>query len=160
MPEEQTVDGGYMEQELTFRIVLEKPPAGVDFGLQKGRGSAYETIQKQRSGTGDLHFEFSVRAKAGAKGAAPSLLGSFVQGPPDARFVYLDIGTYAGQTGTSWSRRLKIPLSGITSETVNQVANHPRLVFEAHVPGTGKDGGPNCGTVKPFGGWNLVQSRK
>ena len=149
-----------MEHELTFRIVLEKPPAGVDFGLQKGRGSAYETVQKQRSGTSDLRFEFSVRAKAGAKGAAPNLLGPFVQGPPDTRFVYLDIGACAGQTDTSWSRRLKIPLSGITSEIINQVADHPRLVFEAHVPGTGKDGGPSCGTVKPFGGWNLVQSRK
>lgn len=37
-----------MERELTLRIVLEKPLAGVDFGLQKGRGSEYETIQKQR----------------------------------------------------------------------------------------------------------------
>jgi hypothetical protein len=149
-----------MEDELTFRIVLEKPPAGVDFGLQKGRGSDYETIQKQRSGTGDLRFEFSARAKADAKGAAPSLLGPFVQGPPKVRFVYLDIGACAGQTGTSWSRRLKIPLSGITSEMFDQVADDPRLVFETHVPGTGKDGGPNCGTVKPFGGWGLVQSRK
>jgi hypothetical protein len=149
-----------MEHELTFRIVLEKPPGGVDFGLQKGQGSSYETIQKQRSGTSDLGFEFSVRAKAGAKGAAPSLLGPFVQGPPDARFVYLDIGACAGQMGTSWSRRLKIPLRGITSEMVNQVVNQPGLVFETHVPGTGKDGGPSCGTVKPFGGWNLVQSRK
>jgi hypothetical protein len=149
-----------MEYELTFRIVLEKPPSGVDFGLQKGRGNAYETVQKQRSGTTDLRFEFSVRATAGAKGAAPSLLGPFVQGPPDTRFVYLDIGACASQTDTSWSRRLKVPLSGITSEMVNQAADHPRLVFEAHVPGTGKDGGPSCGTVKPFGGWNLVQSRK
>jgi hypothetical protein len=149
-----------MEHELTFRIVLEKPPAGVDFGLQKGQGSSYETIQKQRSGTSDLGFEFSLRAKAGAKGAAPSLLGPFVQGPPEARFVYLDIGARAGQMGTSWSRRSKIPLRGITSEMVNQVVNQPGLVFETHVPGTGRDGGPSCGTVKPFGGWNLVQSRK
>ncbi len=59
-----------MEYELTFRIVLEKPPSGVDFGLQKGRGNAYETVQKQRSGTTDLRFEFSVRATAGAKGCS------------------------------------------------------------------------------------------
>jgi hypothetical protein len=149
-----------MAYELTFRIVLEKPTAGVDFGLQKGRGNAYETVQKQRSGTDGNSFEFSVRAKAGANGAAPSLLGPFVQGPPDARFVYLDIGACAGQTDTRWSRRLKVPLSGITAEMVNQAADHPRLVFETHVPGTGKDGGPSCGTVKPFGGWNLVQLRK
>jgi hypothetical protein len=30
----------FMESELMFRIVLEKPPApGVDFGLQKGRSN-------------------------------------------------------------------------------------------------------------------------
>jgi hypothetical protein len=28
-----------------------------------------------------------------------------VQGPPGQRFVYIGIGTYAGQTGTPWSRR-------------------------------------------------------
>jgi len=27
--------------------------------------------------------------------------------------------------------------------------------METHVPGTGKDGGSNCATVKPFGGWHL-----
>jgi hypothetical protein len=146
-----------MERELTFRIVLEKPPAGVDFGLQKGRGNDYETTQKQRSGTDDLYFEFTVRAKAGAKGGAPNLLGPFVQGPPSARFVYLDIGTYAGQTDTKWSRRLKIPLTGITLEIIDRAADSP-VVLETHVPGTGRDGGPNCATVKPFRGWKLVKS--
>ena len=29
--------------EIALRIVLQQPPAGVDFALQKGRGSAYET---------------------------------------------------------------------------------------------------------------------
>jgi hypothetical protein len=37
-----------MALELTLRIVIEQPPAGVDFALQKGSGSAYETVQKQR----------------------------------------------------------------------------------------------------------------
>jgi len=140
-----------------FRIVLEKPPASVDFSLQKGRGSDYETIQKQRSGNTDLCFEFAVRVRAGSKGTAPTLLGPFVQGPPSARFVYLDIGTYAGQTGTVWSRRLKVPLSGITSEMINGVTDNSGVVLETHVSGTGGDGGPNCGTVKPFDGWKLVR---
>ena len=38
-----------MERDITLRIVLEAPPPGVDFGVQKGRGSAFETIQTQRS---------------------------------------------------------------------------------------------------------------
>jgi len=141
-----------MEHELRVRVVLEQPPAGVDVGLQKGRGSAYQTIQTQRSAGGDLRFECVVRV-AVAQGAAPNLLGPFVQGPPGGRFLYLDIGTYAGQQGTPWSRRLKIPLDGITRELVERAAIAGQ-VLEARVAGTGRDGGPTCGTVRPFSGWH------
>jgi len=34
-----------MKQELTLKIVLENPPSGVDFGLQKGSGNKYETFK-------------------------------------------------------------------------------------------------------------------
>jgi hypothetical protein len=141
-----------MEQEINLRIVLEQPPPGVDFGLQKGRGNDYETVQKQRSKTGDLHFEFTVRAKAGRSSAEPTLLGPFVQGPPHERFVYLDIGTYAGQSDSVWSRRLKIPLRGITWEQIEQVSDSS-AILETRVPGRGRDGGPSC--VKPFDGWKV-----
>ena len=142
-----------MDQELTFRIVLESPPPGVDYGLQKGGGSNYEVTQKQRSKSGDLQFEFSARVKEGKDGL-PVLLGPFVHGPPQERFVYLDIGTYAGQTNTPWSRRLKIPLRGITWDLVKQ-SSKPSYGLETHVPGTGKDGSPSCATVKPFSGWKV-----
>ena len=142
-----------MESELTLRIVLETPPKGVDFGVQKGRGSAYETVQKQRSTGKDLAFVFTVRVRAGSKTAAPVLLGPFVQGPAAERFVYLDIGTYAGQKDSVWGRRLKIPLSGITMALIES-----QELLEARVPGTAKDGGPNCATVKPFGGWKRVRN--
>jgi hypothetical protein len=133
---------------LTLRIVLEKPPKGVDFGLQEGRGNDYQVVQVQRSAGKDLMFEFSAEAKAGNNGAHPILLGPFVQGPPSNRFVYLDIGACAGQMDTPWSRRLKVPLAGITKAMAESGA-----VLEVRVPGTGKDGGPNCATVKPFSGW-------
>ena len=138
-----------MERELTLRIVLESPPAGVDFGLQKGRGNDYETIQTQRSSGSDLRFEFAIRVKIDKDD--PNFLGPFVQGPTGGRFVYIDIGTYAGQLDTCWSRRLKIPLTAITSEMVAAGS-----VLETRVPGTGKDGGPTCATVKPFAGWKLT----
>lgn len=143
-----------MDRELIFRIVLEKPPPGIDFGLQKGSGSKYETIQKQRSGNEDLNFEFTARIKD-ASPAQPIFLGPFVQGSSTARFVYIDIGTYAGQTNTVWSRRLKVPLAGITQDMINAMMKNENLLLETKVPGTGKDGGPNCATVKPFSGWQL-----
>ena len=144
-----------MERELTLRIILKKPPVDVDFGLQKGRGSDYETIQKQRSKAKDLYFEFTVGVKASRKDAMPAFQGPLVQGPPGERFIYIDIGTYAGQTDSCWSRRLKIPLSGITWDMIDRLLANSESVLETRVPGTGKDGGPTCGTVKPFKGWNL-----
>jgi Family of unknown function (DUF5990) len=142
-----------MERELTLLIVLEKPPAGVDFGVQKGHGNDYETLQTQRSKDQDLQFEFVVRVKEGKDGQ-PNFLGPFAQGPASARFVYIDIGTYAGQKNTPWSRRLKIPLTGISWQMVEKASSssHP---METRIPGTGRDGGPTCGTVKPFDGWKL-----
>lgn len=149
------LSGNNMQQKITLRIVLENPPAGVDFGLQKGGGSHYETIQTQRSRAKDLSFEFDVAVKSDRKEPVPHLAGPFVQGPPGQRFVYIDIGTYAGQTETVWSRRLKVPLSGITWDIVDELSTGSKLALETRVPGTGKDGGPTCGAVKPLSGWKL-----
>ena len=142
-----------MNQELTLKIVLEKPPSGVDFGLQKGSGNKYETIQIQRSSDKNVEFEFTITVKLNNDGL-PNFLGAFVQGPPTQRFIYIDIGTYAGQKDTSWSRRLKIPLIGISLNTIKELSANNKIL-EARVPGTGRDGGPNCATVKPFSGWHL-----
>ena len=144
-----------MERELKLRIVIEGPPPGVEFGLQKGQGSHYETVQKQRSETRDLCFEFTVRVKGERKDPNPTFLGSFVQGPPGERFVYIDIGTLAGQTDSCWSRRLKVPLRGISWDMLDRVSPDSQAVLETRVPGTGRDGGPSCATVKPFAGWKL-----
>jgi len=67
-----------MDQELTFRIILESPPPGVDYGLQKGSGNDHEVTQKQRSAAGDLRFDFAARVKEGKDGQLV-LLGPFVQ---------------------------------------------------------------------------------
>jgi len=137
-----------MARELTLRIIVEQPPSGVDFGLQKGSGSVYETVQKQRSQGKDLIFEFQPLIREGISDTLAALSGPFVQGPRDQRFVYIDIGKAAGQHDTIWSRRLKIPLTGIPAKSVRTGG-----VLEARVPGTGRDGGPNCATVKDFEGW-------
>ena len=146
-----------MECELTFRILLQEPPAGVDFALQIGRGADYKTVQTQRSRGRDLSFEFSVGVQAANKHAAPDFRGPVVQGPTGQRFIYIDIGTYARQTDTPWSRRLKIPLIGITWDMLDRASADSSMVLETRVPGTGRDGGPSCGTVKPFGGWKAAR---
>ncbi|HEX5702322.1 MAG TPA: DUF5990 family protein [Pyrinomonadaceae bacterium] len=124
--------------EISLRIILRKPTAGVDFGLQKGRGSKYEVVQKQRSTGENLKFEFAVGVKTGKDGA-PDFSGPFVQGARGDRYFYIDIGTYAGQENTCWSRRLKVPLSCITPDLINSSST-----LIADIPGTARDGGPSC----------------
>ena len=143
-----------MNQELSLRIILESPPIGVDFGIQKGSGNKYETILKQRSNEKDLCFEFKISVKE-SKTSLHVFAGPYIQGPSNERFIYVDIGTAAGQINSIWTRRLKIPLRDISSETIKQMLADSSLVLETRVPGTGKDGGPNCATVKPFSGWLL-----
>jgi hypothetical protein len=142
-----------MEPEVTLRIVIEQPPKGVDLGLQKGRGSAYETVQRQRSQGSNLEFEFTVAVKAGHQ-STPVFGGPFIQGPPRQQFVYLDVGTYAGQADSCWSRRIKVPLSGITQHAIVS-----EIVLEARIPGAARDGGPACGTVEPIDGWKPARRR-
>ena len=102
------------EQELDLSIILEDPLPGVDYALPKGTGSKHELTQKQRSAKGEnLQFDFTVRVKPGKDGG-PNFLGPFVNGPTGERFVYLNIGTSAGQLDSVWTRRLKVPLRGIS----------------------------------------------
>jgi hypothetical protein len=146
-----------MNQELPIRIILESPPTGVDFGIQKGSGNQYETIQKQRSKNNNLSFEFKISVKE-SKTCLHNFVGPYVHGPTSERFIYIDIGTAAGQLNSAWTRRLKIPLRDISTETITQILADSSLVLETKVPGTGKDGGPNCATVKPFSGWHLSRN--
>ena len=139
------------DREISLRLVLESPPPGVDFGIQKGRGSVYETIQTQRSTGGDLTFEFNVALKGSSDFGGP-----FVQGPRGGRFFYVDIGTLAGQRDTPWSRRLKIPLGGISSRAIERASAGGGVVLEARVAGTGRDGSPACASVKNFDGWRAL----
>jgi len=145
-----------MAAELSLRIILQAPTPGVVYGLQKGKGSNYETVQKQVSDSNDLIFDFTVEAKHGDNGKI-ILHGPFTQGTPQDRFVYIDIGTYAGQKDSQWSRRLKIPLAGIETKLLDTPSSNQ--ILQCKIPGAGKDGTPNCATVKPFGGWEASSSQ-
>ena len=146
-----------MKKALNLRINLINPPIGVDFGLQKGSGNNFIIVQKQRTTTNDLIFEFSILIKDDTeKKQSPKFSGDFVQGSSD-KFVYIGIGAFVGQFDCIWSRRLKVPLTGITWEQVEQLYNKPNAVLETYVSGTGKDGSPNCATVKPFAGWLIKE---
>lgn len=141
------------EVDLRLRIVLIAPPAAVDFGIQEGKGNDYTTIHKQRSKDTDLTFEFTVTVKDNRDDGLPNFLGPLTHGPVTGRFIYINIGKSAGQFDSCWERRIKVPLGEITWDMIETATS--KLVLEARLPGTGKDGGPSCATVKPIEGWKV-----
>ena len=137
-----------MDAELRLRIVVVNPPPGVTFALQRGKS---DLVPPSRSTTKQLVFELTVRVREDGQ---PNFLGPFAQGPRGARFVYVNSGTYAGQTNTPWSRRAKVPLTGITWPLIRRAKAKP---LEARFAGTGGDGGPACATVPLLGaGWQIA----
>jgi hypothetical protein len=140
-----------------LRIILVSPPPGVDFGIQEGKGNDYTTISVQRSQVGNLALECTINRKGDRQDGPPNFAGAVAQGPPSGRFIYIDIGKSAGQFDSCWQRRIKIPLEGITWEMIDLVLEKPNRIIEATIPGTGKDGGPICATVRPIDGWKVVK---
>ena len=146
-----------MESDLPIRLVLVDPPCGVDFGIQHGSGARYETRFVQQAKQGVVIFDFSLSVTDNRKDGLPNFMGPFAQGPPASRFIYVDVGTYAGQRDTPWSRRIKVPLQGITWALIRRVTGKPGHQLLARIPGTGKDGGPSCATVRLLGPWQVIR---
>ncbi len=143
-----------MKKNIQIHIILENPPASVDFGLQKGKGTNYQTIQRQSSNGQNVHFDLTAEVKADVDGL-PDFFGDSVHGVRNGRFIYINIGASAGQVNSCWNRRLKVPLIGITWLMLDKTSDNGHLIVETRVNGCGKDGSPNCGTVKPFAGWSI-----
>jgi Family of unknown function (DUF5990) len=89
--------------EIKIRLVLVDPPVDVAFGIQKGRGTKYEIVLVQLGGRGDLRFDVALELKSPS--GTPNFTGPFAQGPASDRFVYIGVGTFAGQKDSVWSRR-------------------------------------------------------
>jgi hypothetical protein len=132
-----------MKFEIPLRIVVTNPLHGVSMQVQRGRD---ELLLPTTISDSALSFEFEMSADM--RGEAPSFPGKYAQGPKDACFVYVNSGTYAGQDGTCWGRRAKLSLMSITEKQIREVIAKPGLVLETTMPGTGRDGGPTCATVK------------
>ncbi len=98
-----------MKYEIPIRIKVLRPLAGVAMKVQRGRA---ELLPPTKVLAESIAFDFEITVDVGA--ATPNFLGKYTQGPKDARFIYVNSGTYAGHMHTCWSRRAKISLMGIT----------------------------------------------
>lgn len=143
-----------LARELSLRVTLLVPPAGVAFAVQLGRS---DLLQPTHRSSETLSFDFVVTVHA-SRGSKPRLLGPAAQGRPNERFVYVNSGKRAGQLDSCWDRRAKVPLTSITRKLVEQVLGSSRRRLEARIAATAGDGGPACATVALMDkGWRVIE---
>lgn len=140
-----------MKHEIWVCIRVDRPPAGVSMRMQRGRN---ELLAPTATGEGSISFEFPLTVDLSS--GKPNFLGKYAQGPKDARFVYVNSGTLAGQTDSCWSRRAKISLMSVTAEQIEELLKAPGSKLETAFYGTGRDGGPTCASVKGIV-WKVVK---
>lgn len=131
-----------MKHQIGIRIRMIAPPDGVHIAVQRGRD---ELLPPVDTSNGDLTFEFDIDVDISS--GTPNFLGKFAQGPKDSRFIYVNSGCYGGQVHAAWNRRAKLPLMTVTTHQVEEVLASGRRL-ETEFPGTGRDGGPTCASVK------------
>jgi hypothetical protein len=140
-----------MKSFLRLRLLVVGPPRGVAFAMQRGRAS----LVAPNRGADPLVFDFEIVVDP--TGDPPRLTGELTQGPPAARFVYINSGTSAGEASSPWTRRAKVPLFCIPPALI-RTALAKNATLQASIAGTGKDGGPACASVPLLSPWVLVDA--
>ncbi len=141
--------------DVPLRILVADPVPGVALALQRGKSGSHTLIPPSSVAAEAAAFDFTVSAAPAKSGPAPRLLGPFVQGSTDGRFVYLCIGQYAGDPASPWARRAKIPLTGLTWPLIDAVKDGGRL--EARIAGRARDDSPACASIALLPpGWRSI----
>lgn len=132
-----------MADTVTLRLIIDDPVSGVRYSLQKDD----MPFEPRTAGDGPMTFEVPITLQPDGR-----MTGPFVRREgPVRRFVYIRIGTSAGDHAAAWSRRAKIDIHDIPKALLV-----PEALLEVHLPGRGKDGSPACATVRPAIGWRPV----
>ena len=138
-----------MKQTLKLRLIVCEPFPDVRCAMQRGKSDLLLPARSE----GELRFDFTIQADLEKE--PPGLSGEFTQGPPAKRFVYINSGAYAGQPGTTWSRRAKVPITGIPASMARDAIARGDIL-QATVSGRAKDGGPFCASVPLLSDWQPV----
>ena len=146
-----------MSESLPLRIVLLAPPAGVPWALLEGKAAAAILVPPMARSSERVVLATTLTLAGMDAAGQPILRGPAVQGPSGGRFLYATSGQRAGDPKSVYDRRAKIALGTITPALLAQWRQTPGAWLEAHVAGTGRDGGPACATVPLLGGgWHVV----
>lgn len=141
------------KHEITLRVHVINPLAGVTMRVQEGKD---RLLPPGETHSDRMSFEFPVTVDLSS--GKPNFLGKFAQGPKDARFIYVNSGSYAGQPGTQWNRRAKISLMTITKKQVREVLDTPGAKLEITIDGVGRDGGPVCASIpSALVNWRIIK---
>jgi hypothetical protein len=128
------------QAEIRARIVIEQPVPGVRHSLQQDDAP----LAPKTSKSGEpLSFDFPLRVTPGPKFFGPQVRRE----GKERRFVYIRIGTAAGDCLSPWSRRMKIDIHDIDQALLDKAAKGG--VLTGTINGTAKDGSPACATIKP-----------
>lgn len=135
-----------MADTVTLRLTIDDPVPGVRYSLQKD-DMPFEPVT---AGDDPVSFDVPVTLQPDGR-----MTGPFVRREgPTRRFVYIRIGTSAGDHASVWSRRAKIDIHDIPPALLV-----PGALLEVHLPGRGKDGSPACATVRRLGEWKAASRR-
>ena len=127
---------------ITLRLTIADPVPGVRYSLQQD-DMPFEPV----TATGaPLSFDVPIRLADDDR-----VLGPFVRREgKERRFVYIRIGTSAGDHASEWSRRAKIDIHDIPADLLTRAIAGEGAV-ELTVDGTAKNGTPACATVPVTG---------
>ncbi len=132
-----------MAATVTLRLIIDDPVPGVRYSLQKDD----MPFEPRTAGDGPLAFELPVTLHPDGR-----MTGPFVRREgPQRRFVYIRIGTSAGDHASAWSRRAKVDI-----HTIPAALLVPGARLEVHLPGRARDGSPACATLRPIMEWQPV----
>jgi hypothetical protein len=135
-----------------LRVVVEGPLPGVRLAVQQGRDGL---LAPEAASGGEVAFAWDAPVTDGPDGLR--VRGPEIQGPPGGRFVYVNAGVRAGDLGSRYERRAKLPLATLAPALLARALAEPGAVLEARVAGSARDGGPLCATVPLLGGgWRLA----
>jgi hypothetical protein len=134
---------GANQTEVRARIVIERPVAGVMHSLQEDDAP----LDPKVSQAGEpLAFDFPLRIERTADGA--KFFGKQVRREgPVRRFVYVRVGTAAGDRASPWTRRMKIDIHDVDPALLD--AALVGGVLEGTLDGTLPDDSPACATIRP-----------
>lgn len=128
--------------KINLRLTVQQPVIGVMHSLQAKDSTPFDAKSSHEGEA--LSFDFQVHLEPG-----PKFFGDQVRREgPERRFVYIRIGDLAGDPSSPWSRRMKIDIHDIERGLLDRAADGGDVI-ETVVIGTGEDGTPACGTVRP-----------